>query len=824
MRNRIMSFINCLKGKVKAGLLTEGQVRSLDRKFQERKQQYTLTMGDEDAATQAAIDVMSAEANLLADKKRNSIKAALMQQKVKLDLKTKVKKGATFDGAIRDTLESTYARKGSILKQYFVTLDKFADEFRSKWAGLYRKKDGVRQSVEELLGKSTDNVEAKQYSEALRKTFDQAHKRYKAAGGIIGDLENYFPQSHNKELVNQVPFEEWYSFIRPRLDTEKMIDINTGLPFTKGKLLKEMEEDYQGIVTNGRSNLLKQIEEGQAIIGKSKEISNKRMSSRFYRFKDADSFLEYNDKFGVGDDGLYDAIINHFESFARDTAILEKLGPKPNALMRSLELEMLAKDVSDSKRKWTAGMYQVLNGYVDSAAGESAVFSMIGNTKNLLSAALLGSAPISAIADTAYIAATAKINGLSATKTLNRYLKLLNPASKSDREIANRSGYIADIARGSALADVRFTGENMGGKATGWLAQFTNRASGLQAMTKAGADAASLELEATLAELVNKKTSWSKIDNTFRESLESHDITKKDWDIISKGESFSPKEGVHFLRSQDLMNIKGVDADVLLKVGTKIDDFSQTLRVVATNEPTLRTRAINTGAAISSDARRGTFVRGLSASITQFKSFPMTVMFNHIIPSVRAVKQGKYQHAGYTFLGTTLMGAIALQTSEVVKGRDLKDPEDWRFWGASVLKGGGLGIFGDFLFADRSRSKSTLAAAIGGPVVGLADNVLSTFQGNLDRLVGDDTGKSWDKFKRDTFNLAKRNTPAVSLWYSRLAVERLLLDHLEEAVDPNYRKRVRRLENRMIKESGQRYYWKKGETSPSRLPKIATKK
>jgi hypothetical protein len=667
-----MSFINCLRGKVKEGLLTEGQVRSLNKKFDARKQQYTLTMGDEESAAQAALDVMKAEADLLADKKRNSINAALAQERIKGELEDKVKLGTTYDGAIRDTLEATYARKGTILKQYFVSMDRFADEFRSKFAGLYQRKDGIRQVVQELLGKSTDNSEARQYASGLRKTFDQAHKRYKAAGGIIGDLDNYFPQVHSKELIEQVSFDEWHNALRPSLDTEKMIDIDTALPFTEEKLLKEMREDYEGIVTNGRSNLAKQIKEGKTTIGRSTEISNKRMSSRFYRFKDADSFLEYNDKFGVGEDGLYDAIINHFESFARDTAILEKLGPKPNALMRGLELEMLARDVPDPKRKWTAGMYQVLNGYVDSSVGEGRFFRLIGNTRNLLSAALLGSAPVSAIADTAYIAATAKINGLSATRTLNRYLKMLKPGKSADRDLANRSGYITDIARGSALADIRFTGENMGGKATAWLAQFTNRASGLQAMTKAGADAASLELEATLADLVKANTSWGKIDKSFKESLESHGITKDDWDVISKTELFSPREGVNFLRSQDVMSIKGVDADKLLKIGNKIDDFSQTLRLVATNEPTLRTRAINTGAAISSDSRRGTFVRGLSASLTQFKSFPLTVMFNHIIPSLKAAKQGKYQHAGYVFAGTTLMGALALQVSEIVKGKDLK--------------------------------------------------------------------------------------------------------------------------------------------------------
>tara|TARA_R110002153_G_scaffold166723_2_gene319256 strand:- start:1053 stop:3494 length:2442 start_codon:yes stop_codon:yes gene_type:complete len=813
-----MSFIKCLQSKVNEGLLSKGQLKTLERKFDLQKERYTDTMGDADAANKAALDIMTAEANLIADKKRNTIKAALTQNAIRKSLLEKVEKGQAFDGAVRDLLEDTYLRKGTILKQYFSNMDKFADEYRSKFAGLHRRQDGIRDVVGELLGKNTGDAEAKQFSTAVRKTYEIANKRYKNAGGIMGDLENYHPTTHQKEAIEKVSFEKWYSDLEPRLDQSKMIDRETGLPFTRKKLLAEMKEDYDGIITNGRSGMLKDIESGKSSVGKSKEISNKRIASRFYMFKDADSFLEYNDLYGVGDSGLYDSIINHLESLARDTAILEKMGPKPNALMRSLDLEMLARDTKDFKRKWTNGMYQVLNGYVDSSVGEGWIFRTIGNTKNLLSAALLGAAPISAISDTAFVAATAKINGLSATRTLVRYAKLLNPASSKDRNLAKRSGYIADIARGSALADVRFTGENMGGKVTGWLAQFTNRASHLQTMTKAAADASSMELEATLAELAIAKTDWANVDKTFKDALELHGVTKDDWDIIKKADVFSPEEGVSFLRSQDLLGIEGVEARRLLDVGNKIDDFSQSLRMVATNEPALRTRAINTGAALGSDARRGTAIRGLSATFLQFKSFPMTVMFNHMIPSIKSAKQGKFGHAAYTFAGASILGGAALMLKDIVKGRDPRDPNDPRFWGAAVLQGGGLGIFGDFLFG-----RSELADAIGGPVVGLAEDVRSALVGNLEKLADDPTPKTIDRIKRDAFNLARRNIPASTLWYSRLVVERYILDQLEEMVDPDYQQRVRRLENRMINQTGQEYFWRKGETSPDRGPQITEK-
>ena len=41
-----------------------------------------------------------------------------------------------------------------------------------------------------------------------------------------------------------------------------------------------------------------------------------------------------------------------------------------------------------------------------------------------------------------------------------------------------------------------------------------------------------------------------------------------------------------------------------------------------------------------------------------------------------------------------------------------------KFWGAAIMQGGGLGIFGDFLGQDMSRSGSSLAATFAGAQFG----------------------------------------------------------------------------------------------------------
>lgn len=824
-----MAFINCIQGKADAGLLTPKQALELQGKYDSLVKRYTNTMGNEQAAAQAAADLVKVEASVLAEKKRNQINGALAQTRIAGELDKLIKKtGIKYDEAVRDLLERSYARKQTVMKQYLTNLDEFVEEYRSKYAGIYRKSSGMRDIVSEMLGKNTGSAEAKKFSSALREVYDYAHARYKNAGGIIGKLDNYFPQVHKYQELKKVSFKEWYEYLRPRLDIDRMIDFETGLPFTEKKLLAQMKGDYEAIVTRGLSEIQKRAKDGKKTFGFGGELSQRKQSSRFYHFKDADSFLEYNERFGVGENGLFDATINHLESLARDTGILETLGPTPNSLMRFLDVQVTASGANVTSQKWIKGMYDALTGFVDSDAGEPWWFSVTANLRNLFSSAYLGSAPISAIADTAFIGATANLNKLSATQTLKRYLKMLNPLSSSDRQLARQSGYIADIARGSALADVRFTGENMGGPWTAWLAQFTNRASGLHAMTKAAADSISMEMEAALARKLDAKMSWKSIEKEFRDNLEVNGITEKHWEIFKKADLFEPEKGIKFLRSQEVAVAKGVDLIDAMDAANKLDDMISIMRNIATNEPTLRTRAITTGAAMG-DARRGTFLRMIASSAAQFKSFPVTVIMNHVIPSLRDLKPilsgdfkgARYSHAAYTFVGATVFGALGLQVEQIIKGKDARDFEDWRFWMASALKGGGAGLFGDFLFQDYSRGGQNLAESLAGPTVGFASDFLRTFNGNLNRALDDDSGSFLEKFNRDTFNLVKRNIPANNLWYSRLALERLIFDQIERMVDPKFDKRQRMMQRRIMNDTGQGYYWRKGELTPDRAPRIA---
>ena len=61
---------------------------------------------------------------------------------------------------------------------------------------------------------------------------------------------------------------------------------------------------------------------------------------------------------------------------------------------------------------------------------------------------------------------------------------------------------------------------------------------------------------------------------------------------------------------------------------------------------------------------------------------------------------------------------------------------------------------------------------------------------------------------REISRFIEANLPGRSLWYSRLAMERLIFDELEAAIDPKAAKSFRMIEQRARRDYEQRLYWR----------------
>lgn len=162
------------------------------------------------------------------------------------------------------------------------------------------------------------------------------------------------------------------------------------------------------------------------------------------------------------------------------------------------------------------------------------------------------------------------------------------------------------------------------------------------------------------------------------------------------------------------------------------------------------------------------------------------------------------------------MGALTTELSDIAKGRDPRPMDTTAFWGAAMLKGGGLGIYGDFFFDQLNRFGSGLSQTVAGPAVGFYDALRNLSFGNISQIIeGKDTN-----FGSELVRFMSRYTPGTSIWYLRGALERVVFDNLQRWMDPQADRKIRRRIQRYERNYGASTWWESGEMLPSRAPNL----
>ena len=104
------------------------------------------------------------------------------------------------------------------------------------------------------------------------------------------------------------------------------------------------------------------------------------------------------------------------------------------------------------------------------------------------------------------------------------------------------------------------------------------------------------------------------------------------------------------------------------------------------------------------------------------------------------------------------------------------------------------------------------------PVLGSqVPKAISLSVGNIQELIAEGEAKNAG---RELSRFIEANMPGRSLWYSRLAMERLIFDELEAAIDPKAARSFRRIEQGARRDYGQRFWWKPGTPLPQRSPDL----
>jgi hypothetical protein len=701
-------------------------------------------------------------------------------------------------------------------------------ELRRKGPEMVARMDNI---ARELFGQFTGDVKAKQIADAWTRMSEKLRLRFNEAGGLIGKLKDWgLPQRHNAEAIqnagghppgSKAAKDYWIQYTFARLDRERMVNVLTGIRMTDKELAESLSHVFDTIVSEGRNKL----EPSYAPQGKG-ALYKQHADHRFLHFKDADSWLDYQKTFGEGD--VFGSMMSHIRMMGRDIAAMETLGPNPDAMLNLLKQEVLK---SEGRNDEVNKAFHKLDGMWAHYRGEANVpvsskwAKIMAAGRNWISATSLGSAAITALSDHATDAVTRAYVGLPVTRAFTGWLQQMGP--NAERHAA-RNGVILSSAMSTVFEEARFFGATSARTWTGYINDRVLSLSGLNAMTEGRKAAFGLDFQATAADLA--RFTWNEMGNqgglaaAFRRTLERHGFDAASWDLIRVADQEQPSVGDGFVGPAGLEGTGFLRAQEIEKVaGRELADryHAMVLREMrrAVVESTLGSRA-----AIVGTNQPGTLAGELLKSGGQFKSFGVGFMMLHGERVFRELVGGNKArgaiYAGALLSTATLFGGLALQLKEIANGRDPRrvdlDKKGLKFWGAALLQGGGLGIYGDFLFADVNRFGGGLAVTVAGPMVDKVGNVLKLTTGNLIEFA---QGEERTNFGRELSQFIRGNTPGLSSWwFAREAYNRILMDQLQYMMDSDAHTSFRRQMQRRRTDYRQDFFWRPGESEPRRGP------
>jgi hypothetical protein len=658
-------------------------------------------------------------------------------------------------------------------------------QFRTKGLGFLQDEANLEKFIRAVYGETTDDAAINQWAKDWIQTTELARRLKNRNGASISKNEKFLmPQNHDARTIMNVGKDAWKEQIRPMLDRRLMLD-DAGKPLTNEQLEDLLDYAYESITTHGLNKV-----EDLTVPRLGKKLSRRGSERRILYFKDAESWMTYQKDFGKGD--LFTTLTGWIDSNAHDIALLEIMGPNPNttyAALRALGEKQQA--LTLSQKRMADATFSVISGKTNQGEVTS-LADFFQGFRNVITAAFLGKAFLSAISDVGFQIITTRYNNIPTVKTLGRQLKMLSPSSLEDQKVAVRIGLIAEawIDRTHAAnryADVYGTG------ATAKIADAVMRASLLKPWTDAGRKAFGMEFAGLLADNFGKN--FSDLDDGLRRAMQTYGITVNDWNRF---------------RKTPLVEFKGARfADMTQAGGKKFHQMIMSETDFAVPTPDAKVRAITTGG-----LQRGTLSGEAWRSAFMIKSFPITIATTHFYRTAFQATMGQKIGYGASILATTtVFGGIALQAKDIAAGRDPRPANNPAFFAAALQQGGGLGLMGDFIFSDTNRFGGGIAETIVGPVGELADTGLKFTHGNIRELIqGEET-----HILGESIDILERYTP--SIWQIHM-FKSSFFDQLEMMADPDAEKKYRRLMRKRAVEYNQDYWWRPGEALPRRAPEF----
>ena len=676
---------------------------------------------------------------------------------------------------------------------------------------LFEDEKGVRDLVFEIRGQDTGNVKAKKGAKAWADVTELLRRRFNDAGGDIGYLENWgIPQHHSMEKVGRATREQWVSDVIGKLDRKYYIK-EDGQLMSDAEVTAFLGEAYNTIATGGLNKL---SDSGMRLSG---ARANRGNASRQIHFKDADSYLEYQRQYG--DRSLWEVMVGHLEGISKDIALVETYGPNPDHVFRSILDEVTAETATANPQRTgqvkrqansTENLYNFISGKTQPIANPH-IAQWSDNIRNWLVASRLGSALLASFSDLGTMYLSAKVTNLPMNQLFRNQLEAMDPTNRTELARARRAGLAMESLLGSVN---RWAMDNMGPSKARWAATAVMRASGLTAWSDAHKRAYGVTMMGSLGEVVSRSPDLRSLDDADFRILKSKGITEQDFSVWKLADQEDWGKGNNTMLTPE--SIMRIPDDAVKHLGApervKFEAMRKLLGAVAEEvdmaviTPGAREQMITGGG-----LQRGTWKGELVRSVFLFKSFPISVVMRHWSRAMGMPSAGgRAAYIGAFIASTTILGALSQQLNDMASGRNPREMtgEDApKFWLGALLKGGGLGLYGDFLLSDHTRYGGGALASMLGPVAGLVDDVVKLGQGiPLNAVEGKPEQTGGDLVK-----LGKGIIPGANLWYAKAALDHMIFNQLQEYFSPGY---LRKVEQRSKKNFNQTYWWRPQDVTP----------
>jgi hypothetical protein len=142
---------------------------------------------------------------------------------------------------------------------------------------------------------------------------------------------------------------------------------------------------------------------------------------------------------------------------------------------------------------------------------------------------------------------------------------------------------------------------------------------------------------------------------------------------------------------------------------------------------------------------------------------------------------------------------LNMSVNDAVNGRPQHDFRNPVTALAAFAQGGGLGIYGDFLFGETNRMGSGLVSTVGGPIASDLDRLLQVYGRFKSDVEKGEASKALNHAWPDLVRFGIGHVPFGNLIYLKGALDYLLWYHIYETISPGWWERTNR---RLQKEQG----------------------